>query len=95
MNLDDFERDNRSTYAVITTVVTTAWLGREERQLQVVARMKSLKEPCYVQPVLEWEMKMGVMVMNDDAVPLRDFLLCGGMNAFRLWMRDEMMKGVL
>ena len=31
-----------STYAVITTVVTAAWLGREERQLWMVAREKSL-----------------------------------------------------
>ena len=49
------KRDNGSTYAVITTVVTTAQLGREGRQLQVVARVKLLKEPCYVPPVLEWD----------------------------------------
>ena len=34
-----------STNAVNTTVVTTAWLGREERQLWVVAREKSLLNP--------------------------------------------------
>ena len=49
------KRDTGSTYAVVTTVFTTAWLGREERQLWVVARVKSLTEPCYVPPVLEQE----------------------------------------
>ena len=45
MNLDNFDKGYRSTYAVITMVVTTAQFGREERQLQVVAREKSLTEP--------------------------------------------------
>ena len=75
------KRDNGSTYAVITMVVTTAQLGREERQLWVVAREKSLKESCYVPPILEQKMKMDEMVMNEDAMPLRNFLLHDEMNA--------------
>ena len=64
------KRDNGSTYAVVTMVVTTAWLGRGgEGRCQVVARVKSLKEPHYVPPVQEQEMKMDVMMMNEDAVP--------------------------
>ena len=51
-----------------------------------------VNESHYLPPVLEWGMKMDVMVMNEDAMPFRDFLLCDEMNAFRLWMRDEMMK---
>ena len=37
----NFEKDQGSTYVVTTTVVTTTWLGMEERHLWVVAREKS------------------------------------------------------
>ena len=64
-----------STYTVITMVVMAAWLGREERQLQVVAREKSLLNPTICHLHWKREMKMNEMKVNDDAVPLRDFLL--------------------
>ena len=47
----------------------------------MVARLKSLKNPA-VCCLYRKGMKMDVMMMNEDAVPLRDFLLCDGMNAF-------------
>ena len=37
----NFEKDQGFTYVAVTTDVMTTWLGREERQLWVVAREKS------------------------------------------------------
>ena len=50
VNLDNFEKGQGATYAVVTRVVTTAQLGKEERQLQVVARVKLLKNPAMCHP---------------------------------------------
>ena len=41
MNLEILKKDQGSTYAVITMNVMAVQLGREERQLWVVAREKS------------------------------------------------------
>ena len=64
-----------STYAVVTMVVMAARLGREERQLWVVAREKSLLNPTMYCLYWNGETKMNEMKVNDDAMPLRDFLL--------------------
>ena len=69
------KRDTGSTYAVITTVVVAAWLGREERQLQVVAREKSSLNPNMCHLYWNGEMKMNEVKVNDDALPLGDILL--------------------
>ena len=65
-----------STYAVVTTVVTAAQLGKGGKAAVGGCQGEVITESHYVPPVLEWRMtKMNEMKVNDDAVPLRDFLL--------------------
>ena len=58
------KRDKGSTYAVVTRDVTTAWLGREVRQLWVVTWVLSLKNLTMC--CLYWNRKMMIDGCDGD-----------------------------
>ena len=92
MNLDDFEKGQWIYLCCHNYGCYNSTVGKGGKTAAGGCQGEVINKSRYLLPVLEWGTKMDVMVMNEDAVPLRDFLLCDEMNAFRLPMRDEMMN---